>query len=68
MALNDIITFSDVNLNNGVRDVNSKHVRILDSYPGLDNLGRIRISIPWLNTGFLYLVCKNYIYKYTFTA
>ena len=29
------------------------------SYPGQDNLCRIRISIPKLNSGFLYLVCKN---------
>ena len=29
------------------------------SYPRWDNLGRIRISIPGLNPGFAYLVCKK---------
>ena len=34
----------------------NQHVRILDFYLAL---GRIRISIPGLNPGFPYLVCKN---------
>ena len=40
-----------------LQPVHIKHVnsRFL-SYPGEDNLGRIRISIPGLNPGFPYLV------------
>ena len=64
LVFNDVIMFSDVpvNLNDGVlplQPVHIKHVRILNFYLTLDNLDRIRISIPWLNPGFPYLVCKK---------
>ena len=57
----DVIKFSDVHLKDGIRDILymynqcTSNEKILDflSYPRLDNLDRIRISIP----GFPGLVC-----------
>ena len=48
--------FSDVNLNDGGRDVITTSAYQTDFYLTLD---RIRFSIPGLNPGFPYLVCKN---------
>ena len=46
---NDVITLSDINLNDGVHDVHAYQTRENSRflfYPGYDNLGKIRISIP----------------------
>ena len=70
MAFNDVITFSDVKLNDRVRHVHYNQCIFLDFYLTRDRitLGRIRISIPRLNPGFPYLVCKNNVlYNVTLT-
>ena len=65
MAFNDVILFSDEDINAGCLTSNTtsayltgENFRFL-SYPGQDNLGSIRISSQGLNPGFPYLVCKN---------
>ena len=62
LAFNGVITFSDVNLNDGVRDIHFNecisNVSILDFHV---TLCRIRISIPGLNPGFSFLVCKKLV-------
>ena len=65
-AFNDIIPFSNVNLNDGVHDVhwnqcisNTCEFMIFLSYSGQDDQGRIRLSIPRFNPGFSYLVFMN---------
>ena len=57
-----VITFSDVNLDDGARDITPvyiKRVRILNFYLtlGRNNLGRIISSIPGSNPRFM--VCKK---------
>ena len=51
--------FSDVNLNDDVRNTSAQNTR--DRF--LFTFGRIRISIQGYNPGFPYLVCKNIYFR-----
>ena len=62
-ALIDVITFSDVNLKDGVRYF---HYQARENSRFLSYLGMIRISIPGLNPGFPYLVCKKIAFVTSF--
>ena len=66
VAFNDVIAFSDVNLNDSVRDVCcNQYISSNENSCFYLTLGTVRISILGLNPAFPYLVCKNISEKYS---